>query len=197
MRRAQAATPAAILAALALTGCASTTNTTATSPTIANAVKVSLKSPAVHNRQLPALYTCDGKNINPPIEWGPIPGDTGELVLAAIALTPIAHTNNLKATIEWAISGIKPSQHKLNAGETPPGAHIGLANNNTRHYNLCPKPGTPEQYQFMLYGVPADAKVNPQFADQPIIATLSKPNTPTSATAEGAFLTHYTHKHES
>jgi len=195
MRRAQATTPGAILlAALALTGCANTTNSNSPTGQTFNAVKVTLKSPAVHNHQLPALYTCDGKNINPPIEWGTIPGDTGELVLAAIGLTPVAHTNNLKATIEWAISGIKPSQHKLNPGETPPGAHTGLANNNTRRYSLCPKPGIPEKYQFMLYGVPADAKVNPEFADQPIISTLSKPNTPTSATAEGAFLTHYTHK---
>ncbi len=192
----KATTPAILLAtltlALTLAGCASTT-TTPTGQTITKAVEVAFKSPAITNKTLPAQYTCDGKNTNPPLQWGTIPGDTGELVLAVIALTP-THTKNYTATIEWAISGINPKTHKLNPGEIPPGAHIGLANNHTRHYNICPKPRQTTKYQFMLYGVPADAKVNPNFADQPILATLTTPNTPTSTTAQGAFITQYTHQ---
>ena len=184
---------ATLLATLALAGCANTTSTpTSSGSTGGPAVQVSFKSAALHGQTLPAQYTCDGKNINPPLEWGPIPADTSELVLAAIGLTPA--TPNGKsgtATIEWAISGINPKLHKLNAGEVPQGAHIGQAPNKTRRYNLCPKKGTTTQYQFMLYGVQADAKVSPEFADQPILAALSKPGTSISATAEGAFLTRY------
>jgi phosphatidylethanolamine-binding protein (PEBP) family uncharacterized protein len=190
----RATTPLILLASLtlALAGCANT-STTNTGTTITKAVEVSFKSPVITRKAIPAQYTCDGKDMSPPLEWGAIPGDTGELVLAIIGLTP-SHSKAYIASIEWAISGINPKTHKLKAGETPPGAHIGLSAKHTRRYNLCPKHGQAEKYQFMLYGVPSDAKVSPNFADQPILATLTKPDTPTSTTAEGAFLTQYKHE---
>jgi hypothetical protein len=156
------------------------------------AVKTSFKSPAIVSHLIPVRYTCDGENTNPPLEWGAVPSDTGELVLTAIGLTPtVPPSNDYHASIEWAIAGIKPSLHRLEPGEIPRGAHVGVSSNEHRHFNVCPKKGTTEEYQFMLYGVPSGAKVSPEFADAPILSALGKRGTATSATVEGAFVAVY------
>ena len=189
MRRCSAAVApwVIVISSLALSGCGGSG-----SAPRSTAVKVSFKSPAITGHLIPARYTCDGKNTNPPFEWGAVPSDTGELVLAAIGLTPtVPPSNDYHASIEWAIAGIKPSLHRLEAGEIPRGAHVGVAGGESTHYKLCPNKGTSEEYQFMLFGVPSGAKVSPGFADAPILSALTKPGTATSATAEGGFVAIY------
>jgi phosphatidylethanolamine-binding protein (PEBP) family uncharacterized protein len=172
-----------LVSSLALSGCGGSSP----APRAA-AVKVSFNSPAITGHLIPARYTCDGEDMNPPLEWGAVPKDTGELVLAAVGFTPTEPvSNDYRVTIEWALAGIKPSLHKLAPGEIPRGAIVGESAGERRHFNVCPKKGTTEEYQFMLYGVPAGAKVSPGFADGPILSALTKPGTATSATAEGAF----------
>jgi phosphatidylethanolamine-binding protein (PEBP) family uncharacterized protein len=189
--------PLLLLVLLTLTGCATTNNNTNNNNTNTthNTTTIAFKSPAIHNRTLPATYTCDGKNTNPPLEWGTIPADTSELLLTAIALNPTTpNATTYTPTIEWALSGINPNQHKLNPGEHPPGTHPGLTPHNKRNYNICPKPHTTTKYQFMLYAIPANIKISPNFAAQPILTALTKPNSQTTPTAEGAFITNYTRK---
>jgi phosphatidylethanolamine-binding protein (PEBP) family uncharacterized protein len=190
MRRSSAAVSlgAMLISALAVGGCGG-------SGSSHGAVKVTLKSAALASRRIPTRYTCDGSNVNPPLEWGAIPKDTGELVLAAVGLTPtVPASDSFHASVEWAVAGIDPALHRLNPGALPRGAHVGLASSGKRHFNICPKKGTTEQYQFMLYGVPAGAKVAADFADEPILSVLTKPGTATSTTAEGAFVAAYTRK---
>jgi phosphatidylethanolamine-binding protein (PEBP) family uncharacterized protein len=172
-----------LVLSLVLSGCGGSG-----SPSREAVARVSFSSPAITSHAIPARYTCDGENTNPPLEWGAVPKDTGELVLTAIGLTPTKPVSNDEiASIEWAIAGIKPSLHKLDPGEIPQGAHVGQSADERRHYNVCPKKGTTEEYQFMLYGVPVGAKVSPGFADAPILSALGKPGTATSASAIGAF----------
>jgi phosphatidylethanolamine-binding protein (PEBP) family uncharacterized protein len=186
MQKPQAALSSAIImVALVLAGCASS-GSDAPART-----EVAFKSPAITAHTLPASYTCDGKNMSPPLEWGAVPADTGELLLLAVGLTPTPGTKNYTATIVWAMSGVSPALHRLNAGQIPSGAHIGLASNGKRRYAVCPRMGETVQYQFMLYGVPASAKISPDFADQPIVNALSQSGTATSATSEGAFVATY------
>ncbi len=175
---------------LALAGCANS-GSKAAAP---DAVRVSLQSSAVTAHNLPALYTCSGRDVNPPLEWGKIPSDTGELVLAVLGITQVPHTQGYRASIEWAISGVNPALHRLNSGEVPEGAHVGLSAKHGRRYSICPKRGQAMQYQFMLYGLPAAAKISPNFADQPILAALSAHGAAIGATAEGAFVARYTRR---
>lgn len=173
----------------ALAGCGSATSGTSA---IAHPPKVVFKSAAVKAHVIPVSYTCDGKDVSPPLEWGAVPPGTGELVLAAIGLTPISPGSSaVNASVEWVIAGINPALHKLRAGQQPPGTHVGLSREGTRRYNICPRKGTTEQYQFMLYGVPARVSVSSGFADEPVLATLTKPGLATTTTAEGAFVAIY------
>jgi phosphatidylethanolamine-binding protein (PEBP) family uncharacterized protein len=187
MRHRALAPVAVLIAACALSACGSSTG-----PTAGRAIKVTLRSPAITpGHPIPAVYTCDGKDITPPLEWGAIPANTSELLLVAVGLTPSSLSSSDSVSIEWALAGISPRTHKLNAGEYPTGSHLGLTPHNKRRYNLCPKRGVNQKYQFMLYGVPVPARISPEYAAQPILAALTEAKTKTPATGEGAFLTSY------
>jgi phosphatidylethanolamine-binding protein (PEBP) family uncharacterized protein len=192
MRRCPAAVFAsfALLTAPALSGCGGSSP----GPSDAAPAKVTFTSSAVVKHILSAQYTCDGKNVSPPLEWGAIPADTGELVLAEASLTPVPQSTDYNVKVEWAVAGINPALHKLAPGQLPPKAHIGLAANGRRQYSLCPKKGTAQEYQFLLFGVPAGARVAADFADEPVLADLTKAGARTYATAEGAFALVYVRK---
>jgi len=171
--------------ALALAGCGSS----GTNPP--TAVPVAFKSSAIVGQRIPALYTCDGKNITPPMEWGSVPAGTKELVLMVVGLTPSASTNSYSISVEWAIDGVDPALHRLAAGQLPVGAHVGHTSNGTRRYSICPKRGVSKDYQFQLYAVSSLVKIPTDFADLEVLAALSKPHTQVSATAQGAFVAIY------
>ena len=43
---------------------------------------MTIRSPAFsHNEMMPALYTCEGENISPPLEWTAPPAGTKSLVM--------------------------------------------------------------------------------------------------------------------
>jgi phosphatidylethanolamine-binding protein (PEBP) family uncharacterized protein len=185
MRRSLIVMPLAMLAsALALAGCGSST------PTATRAAKVFFNSAAIVNHTIPVQYTCDGKDIVPPLEWGTIPEGTGELLLVAVGLKPNP-AGNYSVSVEWALSGVKPSLHRLAAGELPQGSHVGVASNGKRGYSICPKAGSSEQYQFMLYAVPNNVSIAPDFSALPILAAISKQGTKASAIGQGAFIATY------
>lgn len=172
--------------ALALTGCGGSGAGSATP-----AVQVPFKSAAIAARSIPARYTCDGKNVHPPLEWGAVPADTRELVLLAVGLVPTG-TGYYSASMEWALAGVKPGLHRLAAGQVPPGAYAGVAAKRKASYSICPQKGVSEHYQFMLYAIPVTAKVlPPRFTGFQVLAAVSKPGTASSAVGKGVFVAAY------
>jgi phosphatidylethanolamine-binding protein (PEBP) family uncharacterized protein len=174
---------AMLLSALALAGCSDSS--------APKSQVVSFTSPAVVGHLLPALYTCDGKDIPPPMEWGAVPSTTRELALFVIGLTP-----NSKGTytpsIDWAVAGVNPALHKLAAGELPLGAHVALDNRGKRvSYSVCPARGKAQDYQFALYAVPAAITVPPNFVGSKLLEVVANPQSPDPANAGGAFLAVY------
>jgi len=155
------------------------------------ATHISFRSPAIARGTIPALYTCDGKNIFPPLEWGRVPAGSGELVLLVIGLTPSHKSSGYRVSVEWAIGGVSPQLHRLAAGRLPRGAFTGLASDGNDKYSVCPEKGVREQYQFMLYATPARVRISPRFRGLTIFAALAKPGTQTSATGAGAFVASY------
>jgi phosphatidylethanolamine-binding protein (PEBP) family uncharacterized protein len=171
MRRGRGTIAAAVLAcALAPAGCGGSS---------ANDIaKIQFTSPVIPNGTIPALYTCDGRNISPPLEWGAVPPGTGELAVFLLGFTPNPTGNRYKATMEWAVSGLSPALHRLNPGKLPPGARLGLNTNNKRRYSLCPKSHEVEHYQFELYAVSASVAIPASFVGFSVVAQLanSKPS---------------------
>jgi phosphatidylethanolamine-binding protein (PEBP) family uncharacterized protein len=180
-------TALAIPLALLLAGCATATNTL--SP--ARLAPITLTSPAIANHELPARYTCDGQNTNPPLTWGATPPNTSEL-LATLIGYQTSSNGTYTVTVEWALAGINPHLHHLNPGQRPPGSFPGLTTQNTRHYNLCPPKHTTHHYQIMLYSLPNPIKLSHEFDTLEILSAITKPGQETSATAQGTLPTTYT-----
>ena len=180
---------APLLFGLALAGCGAS-GATSTSDPAANAPKITFRSAAIHGTTLPALYTCDGKDTPPPLEWGALPRGTGSLVLFVNGLAPTAK-GGYKIAVAWAVAGIDPQLHHLDPGRLPLGAVVGVATDGRRNYSICPAQGTLEQYQFELYGLPRGAAVARQFAGLPVLKALATRNSTSPADAYGDFVVTY------
>lgn len=177
--RGSRAVSAMLLSALVLTACGSSTTTVPA---------ITIKSAAISGKTLPAQYTCDGRDIPPPLEWGQVPAGVGNLVLFVVGYTPAGQ--RVKVSVAWAVAGLNPALHRLAAGQLPPGAYVGVASDGKRRYSICPKKGTSVQYQFELYGLPASTVVSRKFAGLPILAALTGSDNKATA-AHGAFLAIY------
>ena len=101
---------------------------------------------------IPSLYTCEGKNINPPLEINGVPPNTKSLVL--ICDDPdVPKTLRPDGTYDhWVVFNIPPNVHKITENSTPP----GVTGRNTAHQNKYTGPCPPDRehrYFFKLYAL--------------------------------------------
>ncbi len=190
-RAAKAMSGAVITLALVVGGCGSSAVSSNPKP-----IKIPFKSPALVGESLPAVYGCDGKDIAPPLEWGAVPSTTKELALFVLGLKPNPTTGKnarpgYSFSVNWALSGINPSLHKLAAGEIPHGAHLGVVSNGKTRYSVCPARGKSQKFQFALYAVPAGVAIAPKFLALQILAYIANPESSTQARAGGEFVADY------
>ncbi len=102
---------------------------------------------------IPTQYTCDGENINPPLNINGVPLGTQSLVL--IVEDPDAPT---KTWLHWSVWNINPAIKVISEGSVPDGAIEGLTDFGVIGYGgPCPPSGT-HRYFFKLYAL--DAKLN-------------------------------------
>lgn len=101
--------------------------------------------------QLPATYTCNGKNVPPDLEWSGVPEGTSELVLFVLGLEPV----NEALFFNWAVAGFDPGLEGIEAGKLPKGAIAGQNSFGKEGYSVCPPQGKPETYIFALYALPS------------------------------------------
>ena len=111
---------------------------------------------------IPAKYTCDDKNLSPPLKWSGAPPGAKSLVL--IADDPDAPGGtwvhlvlyDLPATWSELSEDLPKGQH------LPTGAKHGL--NDFKHLGYggpCPPPGKPHRYFFKLYALDAFLDLKP------------------------------------
>ncbi len=172
---------AMLVSAISLAGCGSSSDGPAT------VAAIPFKSTAIGGKTIPARYTCAGRDTPPPLEWGVVPKNTGELALFVVGYVPEPATKTYALSIEWAVAGLSPTLHRLTTERLPFGAFAGVATGGKRTYSICPKRGVSEHYQFLLFAVPSTSAISPRFAGLPVLSALTKPNAGTSAAAEGAF----------
>ncbi|OGH37399.1 MAG: phosphatidylethanolamine-binding protein [Candidatus Levybacteria bacterium RIFCSPLOWO2_01_FULL_38_21] len=100
-----------------------------------------------YNSKIPSKYTCDDKNINPPLEFSDIPRETKSLVL--IIDDPDAPS---KTWVHWVIYNIDPSVTKIEENSVPKGL-LGRTDFGKEGYGgPCPPSGT-HRYFFKLYAL--------------------------------------------
>jgi len=113
-----------------------------------------LSSPVFREgEKIPSLYTCEGKNINPPLEFEDVPRNAKTLVL-------IMDDPDVPKTLRadgmwdhWVLFNIPPSI-RLIAEQTknPPGVAGKTTSNTLAYIGPCP-PDREHRYFFKLYAL--------------------------------------------
>ena len=109
---------------------------------------MSVSSEAFISGMLPALYTCHGAKINPPLNWSGAPPGTKSLALivddSSAPITPF---------IYWLVFDINPGATDIQQGLLPTGAHQALNSAGTATYDApCPT-GDRHLYRFTVYAL--------------------------------------------
>lgn len=116
---------------------------------------LSISSPAFQEEErIPSLYTCQGEDISPQLDWSGVPEDTRSLAL--IMDDPDAPSGIFT---HWVIFNLPPDSQGL-AQAVPSvfrldnGALQGRNDFDRIGYGgPCPPPGYPHRYRFTLYAL--------------------------------------------
>ena len=133
------------------------------------------------NGPIPAKYTCDGENVNPPLAASGIPDGTKSLVL--IMDDPDAP---IGVWTHWTVWNIPPRPGRIDEATVPQGASQGTTSAGTPGYGgPCPPFGT-HRYFFKLYAL-NDAVSLPPAADARALEAFIAPRTIDKAGLVGTF----------
>jgi len=117
-----------------------------------------------NNAKIPAKYTCDGENINPPLSFLDISANAKSLVL--IMDDPDAPSGTW---VHWMVFNIDPKIDEVSENSLPKGGIEGMTSFGKNSYGgPCPPSGV-HRYFFKLYAL--DAILNLTTPDK---ATLEK-----------------------
>lgn len=130
---------------------------------------MTIKSSAFeHNKSIPAKYTCQGEDVNPPLQFTDVPKESKSLVL--IVDDPDAPS---KTWVHWVVYNIPPSVVTVEENSTPKGGTQADSDFGKDSYGgPCPPSGS-HRYFFRFYAL--DTKLDlPEFADKAMIEEAMK-----------------------
>lgn len=133
-----------------------------------------IKSTAFENGGMIALkYTCDGKDVSPPVEWHGVPPGTESLVLVCDDPDAPAGT-----WVHWVYYDMEPSIPGLPEGVAPvdkpsSGGTQGLNDfRKTGYGGPCPPSGT-HRYFFKLYALDKKLGLPPGATKQKLLKAMT------------------------
>lgn len=101
-----------------------------------------------NNGNIPAKYTCDGKDVNPPLLIENVPANTKSLAL--IVDDPDAPRGTW---VHWVVWNIDPQTGEIKEDSVPKNAKQGMNDFRKKDYGgPCPPSGT-HRYFFKLYAL--------------------------------------------
>ncbi len=114
-----------------------------------NATNMKIESPAFGNNEpLPAKYTCDGEEINPPLQIGDVPEGAKSLVL--IVDDPDAPGGTW---VHWTVWNIDPRTTEIAENSVPESAVEGITSFGRPGYGSPCPPSGDHRYFFKLYAL--------------------------------------------
>lgn len=127
-----------------------------------------ITSPAFqHNSQIPSKYTCDGENINPPLQISDVPQEAQSLVL--IMEDPDV-PKDLKPDgmfDHWVIYNMPPGTKEIKEAAKPPGKQGVNSAGKNAYAGACP-PDREHRYFFKLFAL-SEMLDLPDFADKAMV----------------------------
>lgn len=132
-----------------------------------------LTSPAFnHQGMIPAVYTCDSRDISPPLEWADVPDDAQSFSL--IMEDPDAPAGTW---VHWVVYNIPSSDSKLaenipSDAVLPNGIHQGRNSWHQVGYGgPCPPSGV-HRYFFKLYALDCLLKNEPGLSKEELLVLI-------------------------
>ena len=118
-----------------------------------------LTSPAfTHDSSIPARYTCDGDNVNPPLVIAGVPEQAVSLVLIMDDPDVPRHLRADGMWDHWVVYNIPPGARAVAENAEPPGVPgLGTAGNRT-YYGPCP-PDREHRYFFKLFALDCELEL--------------------------------------
>jgi len=122
---------------------------------------------------IPTPYTCDGRDLSPPLKWGKVPPETQSLAL--IADDPDAPRGTW---VHWVLYGIPSTVTELPEGVPPDkvvldGVKQGLNDFQRMDYGgPCPPRGKPHRYFFKLYALDCELDLKPGATKPQLLQTM-------------------------
>ena len=112
---------------------------------------------------IPALYTCSGDDLSPPLSWTGAPRDAKSL-----ALTVIDPDAPGRPFTHWVVFNMPGATTGLVEGGPPPSGSVEGDNDfrSTGYRGPCPPPGSPHHYHFKVYALDATLSLRSGAAEQ-------------------------------
>jgi Raf kinase inhibitor-like YbhB/YbcL family protein len=112
-----------------------------------------LTSPAFQEGGIiPSLYTCEGKNINPPLHFSEVPPQARSLVLICDDPDVPKTLRSDGLYIHWVVFNIPPHTTQIAENSTPPGRQGKSTNGKNQYVGPCP-PDREHRYFFKLFAL--------------------------------------------
>lgn len=111
--------------------------------------------------KIPSLYTCDGKDINPPLEISGTPPKAKSLALIMDDPDVPVFVRKDGMWVHWVVYNIPPLTLSIGENSTPPGT-AGVGTGGIEGYQgPCP-PDREHRYFFKLYALDTTLSLPPQ-----------------------------------
>lgn len=101
---------------------------------------------------IPSIYTCEGKGINPPLEFHDVPANAHCLVLLMDDPDVPSFVRSDQMWDHWVIFNIPPNTRSLAENATPPGVQGKNTSGKNKYEGPCP-PDREHRYFFKLYAL--------------------------------------------
>ncbi|EID14822.1 phosphatidylethanolamine-binding protein [Mycobacterium xenopi RIVM700367] len=123
------------------------------------------------NTQIPAEFSCKGRNVPPPLRWENVPPGTESLAL--VVDDPDAPAG---LYVHWVVTGIPPTTTGVGEGPLPPGASASLNSaGKAEYFGPCPPAGTGvHHYRFQLYALNQPLTLAPNTPAPEATQTIAK-----------------------
>jgi len=101
---------------------------------------------------IPSVYTCEGKNINPPLEIMGQPASAKSLVLIMDDPDVPASVRPERMYDHWIVFNMPPTTHKIEEHSVPGGVQGRNTGGKNQYTGPCP-PDREHRYFFKLYAL--------------------------------------------
>lgn len=109
---------------------------------------------------IPEIYTCEGKNINPPLQWTDVPSEAVSCVLIMDDPDVPAYVRKDQMWVHWVVYDIPPTITHIAENSIPPGIQGRGTGGEMQYQGPCP-PDREHRYFFKLYALDTLLKLKP------------------------------------